>query len=212
MANQMHARNRGWMNLFRRWSQTATFRRYWAPSIADYSDGLQNFCRHVLGLRVGMEWVAADPASFTPTERRTVNLLRGFPGAAGFTWRQARARSQSGRDATDAEDADGPAPAGPGFPIALAAVENDPAGPILRAFRLRDTYRSMRLGEVLLDQLRDGLTKEGGPVPRYLLDGADNEAAERLERLLYRLGYQRIPSRRHLDDPRRGQPAPSAGE
>ena len=41
---------------------------------------------------------------------------------------------------------------------------------------------------------------------------ADNEAAERLERLLYRLGYRRIPSFRHLADPRCGQPSPSSGD
>ena len=197
IANQMHARNRGWMNLFRRWSQTATFRRYWAPSIPDYSDGLQNFCRHVLGLRVELKWREADETSFTPTERNSMaQVMRGFHDAGKVRWLQAFAWAQPGREMGDGEHVDGP-----GFPIALAAIDDDHGGPVLRAFRLRDTYRSMRLGEVLLERLKDSLVPDGdGPAPRYLLKGVDNEAAERLERLLYRLGYQRVHGPRQATD------------
>jgi hypothetical protein len=48
--------NRGFMNLFRRWSQADSFRQAWAVSIANYSVNLQHFCEDALELNYRIEW------------------------------------------------------------------------------------------------------------------------------------------------------------
>jgi hypothetical protein len=48
--------NRGFMNLFRRWSQADAFRQVWAVSIANYSVNLQHFCEDALELNYKITW------------------------------------------------------------------------------------------------------------------------------------------------------------
>ncbi len=48
--NRDHHRNRGWMNLFRRWAEAPFFRWSWVVSIGTYSLGFQMFCEDVLKL------------------------------------------------------------------------------------------------------------------------------------------------------------------
>ena len=47
---------RGFMNLFRRWSQADAFRQAWSVSIANYSVNLQRFCEEALELEHCMQW------------------------------------------------------------------------------------------------------------------------------------------------------------
>lgn len=48
--NRDHHLNRGWINLFRRWTEAPFFRWSWAVSIGTYSLGFQMFCEDVLKL------------------------------------------------------------------------------------------------------------------------------------------------------------------
>jgi hypothetical protein len=45
--------NRGWMNLFRRWSWSRMFRFTWAMTAGTYSARFQSFCEHQLDLETG---------------------------------------------------------------------------------------------------------------------------------------------------------------
>jgi hypothetical protein len=46
-----HPVNRGWMNLFRRWTGTGAFHRYWPFLRAEYSEDFVRFCERALSLR-----------------------------------------------------------------------------------------------------------------------------------------------------------------
>lgn len=49
----LHPDNSGWMNLFRHWSQSDTFRLAWAVSASTYGLRFQDFCRRRLRLSLG---------------------------------------------------------------------------------------------------------------------------------------------------------------
>ncbi|MFQ5506884.1 MAG: hypothetical protein ACE5F1_19100, partial [Planctomycetota bacterium] len=68
--------NRGYMNLFRRWSHAPTFRRAWALTIGNYDSAFQLFCEYILGLRATLVWNAApDPNDRSPLEHRELAAL-----------------------------------------------------------------------------------------------------------------------------------------
>ena len=47
-----HPLNRGWMNVFRRWTSTSMMRRYWPVLRGEYSRGFVDFCQTELPMRV----------------------------------------------------------------------------------------------------------------------------------------------------------------
>jgi hypothetical protein len=56
------ARNQGWMNIFRRWSDAPTFRRYWLVLVHAESAAFLQFCEAALALPVTVLWRESDPA------------------------------------------------------------------------------------------------------------------------------------------------------
>jgi hypothetical protein len=75
--------------------------------------------------------------------------------------------------------------------VELVAIEGDEQEYLLAAFRIRDTYRSLRLSEPLLERLADVLRPDSKRNPIYYYLGgldADGENTRRLERVLARLG------------------------
>jgi predicted acylesterase/phospholipase RssA len=59
-----HPMNRGWMNLFRRWTSSEVFRRHWLLLRGEYSWDFVRFCEKELKLDPGVpQAVAADPTA-----------------------------------------------------------------------------------------------------------------------------------------------------
>jgi hypothetical protein len=58
--SQMHPAHRGWMNLFRRWASSPTFRHGYRSAITRFPTRLQFFCELVLGLELHLVW-QGDP-------------------------------------------------------------------------------------------------------------------------------------------------------
>ena len=71
-----HPDNRGWMNLFRHWASTPTFRRTWAVSAATYGARFQTFCRRQLHLEMGRLWVDCYEIPDQATATESIELLR----------------------------------------------------------------------------------------------------------------------------------------
>ena len=66
--NRNHHLNRGWMNLFRRWTKAPFFRASWAVSVGTYSLGYQMFCEDVLNLYIDIKWRPGDKSKLIPDE------------------------------------------------------------------------------------------------------------------------------------------------
>lgn len=80
-----HPDNRGWMNLFRHWSGSDTFRKTWAVSASTYGLRFQDFCGRRLGLSLGSTdlmniWDRTYSPLKTPPEHHPFD----HPGARGF--------------------------------------------------------------------------------------------------------------------------------
>ena len=56
-----HPANRGWMNLFRRWSNAPLFRWGYALIAPTHSENFQTFCDTVLGLGLRIDWRDSNP-------------------------------------------------------------------------------------------------------------------------------------------------------
>jgi len=66
-----HPANRGYMNLFRRWSCAPTFRRAWAMTIGGYGAAFQRFGQYALNLESRLVWNPhPDDAAMTTLEKR----------------------------------------------------------------------------------------------------------------------------------------------
>ena len=52
-----HPMNRGWMNVFRRWVSSLTFRKYWLTLRGEFNQDFVRFCESELKLGRGFAWV-----------------------------------------------------------------------------------------------------------------------------------------------------------
>jgi len=150
---------RGYMNLFRRWSHSPTFRRIWAISVSNYGAGFQAFCEYALGLKSSLTWkydeqqkglshlerqelarmlAASDETSSEPVS------FEGRLIARNQIWVAHLETSLAPLDATET------------FPVGLAsltfrdggATERRESGgltAVLRYYRVRDEFRRMGL-------------------------------------------------------------------
>jgi hypothetical protein len=161
--NQIHPRNRGWMNLFRAWSQAPTFQKYWALNIAYYSDALEIFSYYALGLKLGIKW-RWRPAwdELSRAERRLLwHVLLPEIQRPELKWPpEGLLPDELGLalampvERWEIE----PTPHSTETPIALALLKGRTNGRHeLQAFRVRDTYRCLRLCEQLLVDLQQKL-------------------------------------------------------
>ncbi len=73
---QSHPENRGWMNIFRRWTMSRTFRHYWPVLRAMYGLEFQRFCEDNLDLAGDKDCLqAAAWNTATPDDRTACELL-----------------------------------------------------------------------------------------------------------------------------------------
>lgn len=197
-ASRDHPRNRGLMNLFHGWSQSPAFRTRWSVLIGQYSQSLQVFGRYALGLEDGMQWRPAW--STTGAERAFVEWALGFDAAGGDP--PGRAVDLYHADVLAAPSTEHGTPAEVGTTVALAALERRWGYPVLRAFRIRDTYRNLRLSEPLLEGLARTLPPSQRGLPFYYdlrppapQTPEDLELFQRLTRVVARVpGYTAYPS------------------
>jgi hypothetical protein len=70
-----HPDNRGWMNLFKRWSWSGMFRLTWAISASTYGARFQSFCERHLGLTIGDVEVRELRPKAQPKAHDVISLL-----------------------------------------------------------------------------------------------------------------------------------------
>jgi len=92
--------NRGWMNLFRRWSWSRMFRFTWTMTAGTYSARFQSFCENQLGLESGDPDLSQEPMHLRARienlgEQPMIEVLAG-PGGKVVDW-------QEGNKAVDLE-------------------------------------------------------------------------------------------------------------
>lgn len=192
--NRQHHVNRGWMNLFRRWSQAPYFRLMWSFSIGTYSVGFQHFCREQLGLdkHFHIEWEQSAEAALTHAEQHVVAeaqmlLEPEVPGAqqTRLDVRVAHAVMALGR--------------GSGgdivwfrFPVGFVALVETADRWQIRSYRTRDFYRGMDLWDYMLHALRQELSPDGVK-PRRLevfFSADQREHAARYRHVFERHGFE----------------------
>jgi hypothetical protein len=89
--NHNHPDCRGWMNLFRHWSWSPTFRITWAITAATFGASFQRFARHRLGLDVGEidvaveDWTGKSVGALNFAEREML-----MPHAAAWQGKDAK--------------------------------------------------------------------------------------------------------------------------
>jgi hypothetical protein len=185
--------NRGWMNLFRRWSQAPYFRLMWSFSIGTYSVAFRHFCREQLALdkHFHIAWEDADEASLTYAERalleRTGKLLeaevRGVPQPP-LQVRVAHAVMALGR-------ASGGDIVWFRFPVGFVALVETAEHWQIRSYRIRDFYRGMDLWDYMLQALRDELRADGDAPKRLevFFSPDQREHAARYRHVFERHGF-----------------------
>jgi hypothetical protein len=178
--NQSHPRNRGWLNLFRRWAQAPFFRQYWPLCVGNYSEALQIFGKYAFGLVVHADWQRRESQKLTGVETRSLEpfLDGGTPVQVWIgTVSSATSPASQGR-----------------FQVAVAAVSVDRGTPVLHLLRVRDTFRGMGLSNVLAEALHQQLVDSTGNRPVFTLDSwPDTPAIRRTARVLQRARFEQLP-------------------
>jgi hypothetical protein len=191
-----HYFNRGWMNLFRRWSQAPYFRHAWAISIGTYSVGFQRFCKESLKLQSEVFWKQDIGCEYlTGREQQYLeqgNLRRFFYGEGHGTapseyqiW-QARMCVTSTATPEDLDD---------WFPIGFVVLHftrgvNAVRRVDLLFYRIRDYYRQMNLFERMLSTLAKELEAKGIGKPRVPLS---KENTKRYSYVFEHHGFEVVP-------------------
>jgi hypothetical protein len=174
--NREHHVNRGWMNLFHRWAAAPYFRATWGIAVGTHSRGFQRFCKEELGLDTGFGWQRVSWVHLSPDEQRRLRAA-GYEGsdfgAAGIGPPDDRGRhvelwlAEVHADLVDDRKAQifspGTGAGGPPesrawfewFPVGCAVFRlPGPGGERpaeLLFYRVRSTYRKMRLFERMLE-------------------------------------------------------------
>ena len=81
--------NQGWLNAFRRWTTTRTFRRFWATYRSEFSPDFRQFCESSLHLEIAPPQAAtlADLQSLGEAMEPAVDRLAEEFGANGQVMR-----------------------------------------------------------------------------------------------------------------------------
>jgi hypothetical protein len=193
-SNRDHYYNRGWMNLFRRWSQAAYFRRTFAASIGNYSVSFQVFCKEALDLELQVNCERGEWDNLTEFEQQYLNerdlgwRVRGetredaVPDREGTyeIWMShARLRGDDGvRGALT-------------FPIGCCVVRvsgrhGGPQRADLVFYRIRDYYRQMRLFEPMLRACARAVRESYPGAKLWVFFSNDMPDAERLYGYIFR--------------------------
>jgi hypothetical protein len=167
-----HPDNRGWMNLFMHWSWSGMFRVTWTLSAATYGVRFQEFCEHVLGLRLGKlkleqlgsaHWDATKDYHARPDIEQSPSAdqsaSKGLGGCFNFhEWEQITLMLGETFDETVAIyqlslvlDIEVEGSAAIQLPVGYAVVENQQ----LRMYRVQDQLRKMGLGRNGLRELME---------------------------------------------------------
>jgi hypothetical protein len=171
--NREHYFNRGWMNLFRRWSGASYFRRAWAVSIGTYSVGFQRFCEEALGLEIEVRSAPSEWDDLTEREKEfiTDRKLHGFVSTRdrrhnGYQYDVWLAQLWVRLDRRGKDDPKN-STFWDNFPIGcsivrspLASTGRNGANPEIIFYRIRGYYRQMRLFERMIEGLGDALIRE----------------------------------------------------
>ena len=174
-----HPTNRGWMNLFRRWSHAPTFRRAWAISISDYPAALQAFCEYALGLKAEASVRRCSADELTLVEQMQAGyIVQEVCAKAEVYLAEIAVWSQLEQNAARVA-------------VGMAVVDASGCEPRLLLYRLRDEYRGMGLLRDMLRALAQSLEAD---VPSATLRAdppdAVREMVERNADVLREVGFE----------------------
>jgi hypothetical protein len=216
-----HHVNRGWMNLFHRWAEAPYFRATWGIAVGTYSLGFQRFCEEQLGLESCLEWESVPWSHLSPQERERL-AGAGFkeddfgPDGIGQPDEQGRrlglwmpevhvevAGHRQAQLFAPGTGAGGPAQERAWFewfPVGCAVfrVSNGLRSPLgeLLFYRVRKTYRKMRLFERMLESPPapiQALRDRGGEL-RVVVSPRHLETVSRHAYLFERHGFSLHPA------------------
>jgi len=174
--------NLGWMNLFRRWSNSSSFRRNWAASVAHYGTAFKLFCKEELGLDLRVFWKKRK-SNEKLTRSEEVLLKKARRENIGGTPLQVYMAHLA-----TAGDPDGKKNS---VRVAMAIVACVNGTPALTYFRVRETYRSIGLSRMLLRKFRDKKSVWNGP-HAFCRDPQFDTNIERIKRILRHLEYRNL--------------------
>jgi hypothetical protein len=195
LRNREHHFNRGWMNLFRRWSQAPYFRRAWAVSIGNYCVGFQNFCEEALRLKSEITWSRAHEKDLTFREKKYLEKEKAnkrFKTADTIK----KSKKQKAPDEIWQAKMGVLDPAGKiieTFPVGFATLCISKKNIDLKFYRIRDYYREMSL----LDKMIPALTDIYPRGYKYRIDFGDRpEEKDRYTHFFERHGFKVIVGRK----------------
>ncbi|MFQ5737555.1 MAG: patatin-like phospholipase family protein [Acidobacteriota bacterium] len=189
--NRNHPRNRGWINLFRRWMQTPQFLEAWGVSIGTFSVGFQNFCELAFGYRWSMDWRRVNLDPLSSCERAYYRKHR----QAGCQVWQARVcvRHCSCRALAEEKQRESSSVFPVGFALLRRTSTKPPAADVLFV-RVRSEYRKMRVFERMVRSLPEHLRRSfRGATPQLDILLRRTEVGPQLSRFrafFRRSGYQ----------------------
>ena len=192
--NRRRKSNLGWMNLFDRWSQSKTFKRYWAVSIGNYGTALMLFCKEEFALDLGVTWIKWDGSELlSDPEQKLLDEARKADATKTTELQVYIACLATLGDADAAAN---------GFRVATAIVDRENEKPALVNFGVCNTYRNIGLARMLLEDLKNtkSIWNGGKAYCRDPLLGPHF-------RVLMRLGYEDLTPRRRDRSGREPRPA-----
>ena len=192
--NRRRKSNLGWMNLFDRWAQSKTFKRYWAASIGNYGTALMLFCKEEFALDLGATWIEWDGSELLSDPEQ--NLLDEARKADATKTMELQVYFACLATLDDADAAAN------GFRVATAIVDRENEKPALVNFGVCNTYRNIGLARMLLEDLKNtkSIWNGGRAYCRDPLLGS-------YFRVLMRLGYEDLTPRRRDRSGREPRPA-----
>ncbi len=205
LRNRYHHFNRGWMNLFRRWTQAPCFRHAWAVSIGTFSVSFQQFCEDELKLRSMIQWrrVVDQDTELTRRERYLIKKERdqkrlsaetiqvnGTSIEAGQVWQAEMYVWLTPGEAGFGTENEDDTRSREIFPIGIATInlaQHDPNRQgweeyqaQLMFYRIQDYYRKMRLMNKMIPELRDTLRREYQGLSNFCVDLSRTPDGQRL--------------------------------
>jgi hypothetical protein len=190
--NREHYLNRGWMNLFRRWSQAAYFRLAWSFSIGTFSVGFQHFCRShlALGHRLEIVWREVDVDALTFAERKMYSEAREVlsrSSTCNVCPPRERLFLADVSVALGLDESDERVPFD--FPVGFVLIAESDNCWQIRGYRIRDFYRGMDLWDCMLASLRARLNDIGDKRCEVFFDLPHREDAARYHHVFERHGF-----------------------
>jgi len=204
--NRLEQRNRGWMNLFRAWSQSPSFQRNWAISIANYSTAFQVFCKEALGLDLEVTWepaavdlldrlrAAEQPVLDREEEAKLTNKEKDYLRKIRYGDSKDMLVLFAGVQVKRGGHAPAPATGAPPdhVQVGFAVLRKEKDRLVLVSFRVRNTFRGLRLSSQMIERLKLHLGQLNYKRFGFQFSVEDTDAVKVLRAVLVRFGFDDV--------------------